>query len=478
MTNLSKILSLENVQLDLEVSSKKRAFEQAGLIFENNCGIARSTVSDNLFARERLGSTGLGHGVAVPHGRIKGSKSLKSPLAAFVRLVEPIPFESPDGQPVKLLFFLLIPDHVTQHTWRSCPRSPNCFRTKPCAPRWPPIRIRNRSTNASSTGNPACRRWADFTADMPMLQTPLTIQRLYDDNRDTLQLGWFAGFPGGERLISGDAVSAADQVGHLNLIHPGPHPGVRAPGTELLPAPEIGLAQPRDRRTDRGRAAGADHRAGPRYAARHPRHLRREEHPAVFHAPAGRQVIDFLRVYLSKKLAQRVIMHGVFMDVLGVGVLITGDSGLGKSELGLELISRSHGLVADDAVEFSRIAPNMIEGRCPPLLQNLLEVRGLGLLDIKAIFGETAVRRKMRLKLIVHLVKRGALDEEVERLPFHFPTEDVLGLPIRKVVIPVAAGRNIAVLLEAAVRNTILQLRGIDTLQEFMERQRQAMSSD
>lgn len=111
MTNLAKILSANNVALDLEVSSKKRAFEQAGLIFENNCGIARSVVSDNLFARERLGSTGLGHGVAVPHGRIKG---LKSPLAAFVRLKEPIPFESPDGLPVKLLVFLLIPDHVTQ----------------------------------------------------------------------------------------------------------------------------------------------------------------------------------------------------------------------------------------------------------------------------------------------------------------------------------------------------------------------------
>ena len=111
MTNLSKILSAKNVVLDLEVSSKKRAFEQAGLIFENNCSIARSVGSDNLFARERLGSTGLGHGVAVPHGRIKG---LKAPLAAFVRLKEPIPFESPDGQPVKLLVFLLIPDHVTQ----------------------------------------------------------------------------------------------------------------------------------------------------------------------------------------------------------------------------------------------------------------------------------------------------------------------------------------------------------------------------
>jgi len=111
MTHFSQILPETNVVLDLECSSKKRAFEQAGLIFENNCGIARSTVSDNLFARERLGSTGLGQGVAVPHGRIRG---LKAPLAAFVRLSEPIPFESPDGEPVKLLIFLLIPDNVTQ----------------------------------------------------------------------------------------------------------------------------------------------------------------------------------------------------------------------------------------------------------------------------------------------------------------------------------------------------------------------------
>jgi HPr kinase/phosphorylase len=190
------------------------------------------------------------------------------------------------------------------------------------------------------------------------------------------------------------------------------------------------------------------------------------------------QVIDYLRVYLSKKLALRITMHGVFMDVLGVGVLITGESGLGKSELGLELISRDHGLVADDAVEFARIAPHMIEGRCPPLLQNLLEVRGLGLLDIRTIFGETAVRRKMRLKLIVHLVRRKTLEENYERLPLHQQTQDVLGLAVRKVIIPVEAGRNLAVLLEAAVRNTILQMRGIDTLADFMERQQQAMGNE
>jgi PTS system nitrogen regulatory IIA component len=111
MTNIAKILPAANVVLNLEVSSKKRAFEQAGLIFENNCGIARSTVSENLFARERLGSTGLGHGVAIPHGRIKG---LKKPVAAFIRLAEPIPFESPDSEPVSLLIFLLMPDNVTK----------------------------------------------------------------------------------------------------------------------------------------------------------------------------------------------------------------------------------------------------------------------------------------------------------------------------------------------------------------------------
>jgi HPr kinase/phosphorylase len=145
----------------------------------------------------------------------------------------------------------------------------------------------------------------------------------------------------------------------------------------------------------------------------------------------------------------------------GLGVLITGESGLGKSELGLELISRGNGLVADDAVDLYRINQTTIEGRCPELLQNLLEVRGIGLLDIRAIFGETAVRRKMRLKLIVHLVRKETLERDYDRMPYEPLTQDMLGISVRKVVIQVVAGRNIAVLVEAAVRNTILQLRGV-----------------
>lgn len=308
--------------------------------------------------------------------------------------------------------------------------------------------------------------------------THLTIQQLYDDTRDSLQLGWFAGFGGGERRISGDATSSADQVGHLNLIHPGRiqvfgHQEVRyynklSAASRKYQTDELVAGEPPAFVIAQGLETPPDILA-----------VCDERNIPLFSTPLpAAQVIDYLRVYLSKELAQKITMHGVFMDVLGVGVLITGESGLGKSELGLELISRNHGLVADDAVEFSRIAPNMVEGRCPPLLQNLLEVRGLGLLDIKTIFGETAVRRKMRLKLIVHLVRRKTLEENYERLPLHSQTQEVLGLPIRKVVIPVEAGRNLAVLLEAAVRNTILQLRGIDTLQEFMERQQKAMGSD
>ncbi len=111
MNRLAAILSLDHVLLDVDATSKKRAFEQAGLLFESLNGIARADVSDNLFARERLGSTGLGHGVAIPHGRIKG---LKQPLAAVLRLESPIGFDAPDEQPVGLMFFLLVPEAATQ----------------------------------------------------------------------------------------------------------------------------------------------------------------------------------------------------------------------------------------------------------------------------------------------------------------------------------------------------------------------------
>jgi nitrogen PTS system EIIA component len=111
MNLIAKLLPPSNILLDLDVTSKKRVFEQAGLLFENNQGVARSVVFDSLFARERLGSTGLGQGVAIPHGRIKG---LKDAVGAFVRLSTPVPFDAPDGKPVTLVFFLLVPEQATE----------------------------------------------------------------------------------------------------------------------------------------------------------------------------------------------------------------------------------------------------------------------------------------------------------------------------------------------------------------------------
>ena len=309
-------------------------------------------------------------------------------------------------------------------------------------------------------------------------ETSLTIQRLYASNRDQLQLTWFAGLDGGNSEIVATTNSAADLVGHFNMIHPMRiHVlGQREiayyerldPVQQAVLVHEIAYGNPPALIIARGLDVPTNIR-----------NICNNNDIPLFTTPlTAAEVIDYLRVYLARQFAPTVTMHGVFMDVLGVGVLVTGDSGLGKSELGLELISRNHGLVADDVVEFSRTAPNMIEGRAPELLQNLMEVRGLGLLDIRAIFGEAAVRRKMPLHLIVQLVRSSLGEDDIDRFPLGRQTQDVLGLPIRKVVIPIAIGRNIAVLLEAAVRNTIMQLRGFDTMQDFMERQRKAMNAD
>jgi HPr kinase/phosphorylase len=315
-----------------------------------------------------------------------------------------------------------------------------------------------------------------------MRHKAINANRLFEAFRDTLRWEWLAGLGASERRFDEVAVrsarSGADLVGYLNYIHPY--------RLQVLGEREVAYLQnatPEDCARRIGRIVNleppvlvlADAQTAP------PALLTMCEQaqiPMFSTSEASAFVIDVLRAYLSKHFADRTTMHGVFMDILGMGVMITGESGLGKSELGLELVTRGNGLVADDAVDLYRINQTTIEGKCPELLLNLLEVRGIGLLDIRAIFGETAVRRKMRLKLIVHLVKKETMDREYERLPQEPLTQDVLGIPVRKVVIPVTAGRNIAVLVEAAVRNSILQLRGIDTYQEFVERHRKAMERD
>lgn len=305
-----------------------------------------------------------------------------------------------------------------------------------------------------------------------------SVAQLFDHNSERLRLSWVAGSRDTLiRMTRADA-TPADLVGYLNLIHPD--------RIQVLGFAELAWAR-------RQSAAKVRHLFSEIVAARPPAVIVADdcEIPegirtacATHNVPllsspfTASGVIDQLRIYLARHLAERISLHGVLMDVLGMGVLITGESGVGKSELALELISRGHGLVADDIVEILRVGPDMLEGRCPEMLKDFLEVRGLGVLNIRTVFGETACRRKMKLKLVVHLQRRVSDGVEAARLPLDAEIQEILGVAVRRVTIPVAAGRNLAVLLEAAVRSTILALRGIDSTLEFVERQKRALTGE
>lgn len=303
-----------------------------------------------------------------------------------------------------------------------------------------------------------------------------TVAQLYEDNREKLRLTHVAGNLNATLAVSEERLWPADLVGHLNLIHPTRMQIVgeaemtwarRQPQSKIARYLEgILLTKPPAIVIADGCEIASTIR---NICERTDIALLSTPHPAA-------SVIDQLRLYLSRRLAETITIHGVFMDVLSLGTLITGESGTGKSELALELITRGHGLVADDVVEFSRIAPSVLEGASPPMLRNFIEVRGLGILNMRTIFGETACRRKMRLRLVCHLERRQPGQDDPSRLPMQQEFQEILGVSVPKVVLPVAAGRNLAVLIEAAARSTILKLRGIDTTQEFVDRQGNLLS--
>lgn len=301
----------------------------------------------------------------------------------------------------------------------------------------------------------------------------LSIARLFEDNRDKLKLTWIAGRLGGTKDLNSELTkdSSKGLIGHLNFIHPNLIQVLGVSEVEYLNGLEPDLCSANLNRVATRELACfivAGVEAAPATLVR----VAESTQTPLFLSPVPSvELMWMLRPYLARALAESVTVHGVFLDVLGVGVLLTGDSGVGKSELALELLSRGSGLIADDAVEFYRVGPDTLEGRCPPLLKDFLEVRGLGVLNIRSIFGEAALRPRKNLRLIVHLERPGPDLMPLERLPLKPGTETIMGIEIRKVSIPVAAGRNLAVLTEAAVRNHVLQLRGMDSTREFIARQ-------
>ncbi|HET9750959.1 MAG TPA: HPr(Ser) kinase/phosphatase [Casimicrobiaceae bacterium] len=306
----------------------------------------------------------------------------------------------------------------------------------------------------------------------------VSIEQFLEDNREKLGLVWLAGRDGGDRMLVGESAlrPTIGQVGHMNLIHPF--------RVQILGAAELAYlrALPEDELTRSINRLFTTELAAivVGNGEQVPRHLldmcNQHKVALVTSQQPSPHIVDVFRIYLSRVLAESTTLHGVFLDVLELGVLITGASAIGKSELALELISRGNGLIADDIVELYRISPDTIEGRCPAVLRDFLEVRGIGILNIRTIFGETAVRPHKLLRLIVHLEDHGnEAFSDLDRLQVNATFQEVLSVPIRKVTIPVAAGRNLAVLVEAAVRNFVLNQRGIDSTKEFIDRQQRLM---
>lgn len=301
----------------------------------------------------------------------------------------------------------------------------------------------------------------------------VTCQRLFEDLTERLNLTWLAGKEGGGRSLEAqdDPDLRRALVGYLNLVHPNK--------VQLIGNAELKYLDKLDSRrrweivaevmADEPTALiVTDGLSAPDDLIQNAT----ETDTPLFTTPkASHELLTYLQYVLARMLARHITLHGVFMEVLSLGVLLSGSSGSGKSELALELLTRGHRLIADDSPQFTLIAPDVLDGSCPDVLQDCLEVRGLGVLNVRDMFGDSAVNPSKYLRLIVHL----SLPEEhrkkpLDRLHGDASEREVLDVSIPVITIPVAAGRNLAVLVEVAVRNHILKIKGYDPTRAFIER--------
>lgn len=307
-----------------------------------------------------------------------------------------------------------------------------------------------------------------------MTSNKLTIESLFDALRGPLSLSWVAGHTAADKKLSRNAHDdeRPNLVGQFNPVSPN---RIQIVGKREFEALHGGTEHHYfDQANSCNIILYSDDLPPPDEV----RQFAQEHRVALLTSPRpSRELIAELRYYLARRLAPSRVEHGVFLGVLGIGVLITGAAGTGKSEVALELISRGHSLIADDAPVFTRISPTAVQGRCPEILENFLEVRGLGILNVQQMYGDAATRSKMTLHVIVHLQHLSAEElEDVDRLEGQFRVRRVLGVEVTEITIPVAPGRNLAVLVEAAARNFMLMSQGVYASADLQERQRQYLA--
>ncbi|WP_455202893.1 HPr(Ser) kinase/phosphatase [Kaarinaea lacus] len=309
----------------------------------------------------------------------------------------------------------------------------------------------------------------------------ITAATLFETHKNKLLLDWLAGSAGGGRLISEDDKNhpRVSLIGHLNAIHPNQ--------VQILGPWEIEYLQGLGKNTHhdviqqlfQNKPAAVIVTDGMPPDPSIIEQADKTETPLFASEVPSQKLINLLQYYLEHSLAEIKILHGVFMEVYGLGVLLRGEPGIGKSELALELINRGHRLIADDAPEFFRVAPDTIRGRCPEGLQDFLEVRGLGIINIREMFGDSAIKPSKNLRFIVNLYfMRDELMQKLDRLQGSKNSFVLLDVEIPEVQVPVAPGRNLAVLVEAATRQHIQLLSGYDAAEDFIQKQQRLIAEE
>lgn len=308
------------------------------------------------------------------------------------------------------------------------------------------------------------------------MSTALTISMLFQSLREKLDLQWIIGQELENNAIhsAGEDLTETSLIGSLNLIN---HHRIQIIGAKEL---EYLDTLKKNSRTD----TLSQLCSAPSKLVIMAKNLptpddlkeiaKKNGTPILGSAKPSQETVQALQFFLSRFFAEKITLHGVFMEVIGTGVLITGESSIGKSELALELLSRGHRLIADDATEVARTSPDTLNGTCPEMLRDFLEVRGLGILNVRAMFGDSSIKQNRNLRLII-VLKDILESEKMDRLQGSKKTRTILDIAIPEITLAVAPGRNLSVLVEAAVRNHILATKGYDASKAFIARQKERL---